>query len=109
MPLDYIVSAQLAFQGIHLTISHYVLKPIGHRSKTHLSKVVFCLLLTQLLCKWVYHVVRGVYSSHLDVLLLQVIMYYIKSPLDVLGFLVRPGLLSKSYSTIIIAEKVDSI
>ena len=70
-----------------------VLKPIGYKSKSHLLKVGFDLLLAQRLCKWVYHIIYGVDSLDLDITLLEVIVDEVVSPLNMLGFLVRPQLL----------------
>ena len=67
-----------------------VLKPIGYKSKSHLLKVGFDLLLAQWLCKWIHHIICGVDSLDLDVTLLEVIVDEVVSPLNVLGFLVRP-------------------
>ena len=64
------------------------LKPIGYKSKSHLLKVGFDLLLAQRLCKWVYRIVCGVDSIDLDVTLLEVIADEVVSPLNVLGFLI---------------------
>ena len=79
-----------------------ILKPIGYKSKSHLLKVGFDLLLAQQLCEWVNRIICGVNSLDLDVILLEVIADEVVSPLDVLGFLMRPQLLSKGYGTIIV-------
>ena len=54
----------------------------------------FDLLLAQWLSQWVCHIICGVDSLDLDIILFEVIMYQMESPLDVLGLLVRPWLLS---------------
>ena len=79
------------------------LKPIGYKSKSHLLKVGFQSLLAQRLCKWVCHIIYGVDSLDLDVTLLEVIVDEVVSPLNMLGFLVRPQLLSKGYGAIVVA------
>ena len=70
------------------------LKPIGYKSKSHLLKVGFNLLLAQWLCQQVNCIIYSVDSLDLDVFLLEVITGEVISPLDVLEFLVRPQLLS---------------
>ena len=54
----------------------------------------FNLLLAQRLCEWICRVVCGVDSFNLDVTFLEVIADEVVSALGVLGFLVRPRLLS---------------
>lgn len=80
-----------------------VLKPIGYKSKSHLLKVGFDLLLAQWLCQWVCHIICGVDSLDLNVTFLKVIADEMISPLNVLGLLVRPRLLSKGYGAIVVA------
>ena len=70
------------------------LKPISHIPKPHLLKVDFSLLLAKWFSQWVCHVIRGVYSLHIDVFLVEVVAYNMKPPLYMLGPLMRPGLLS---------------
>ena len=70
---------------------------------SHLLKVDFVLLLAQRLCKWVCHIVCGVDSLDLDVTLIEVIADKVVSPFNVLGFLMRPRLLSKGYGAIVVA------
>ena len=60
------------------------LKPIDHKSKCHLLKVDFHFRLAQLPSQQVCHVVYGVYSSHLDMFLFEIVTYVVISPLDVL-------------------------
>ena len=57
-----------------------VLKPIGYKSKSHLLKVGFDLLLAQRLCKWVCHIICGVDSLDLDITLFEVIVDGVVSP-----------------------------
>ena len=57
-----------------------VLKPIGYKSKSHLLKVGFDLLLAQRLCKWVCHIICGVDSLDLNVTFLKVIADEMVSP-----------------------------
>ena len=78
------------------------LKSIGYKFKSHLLKVDFHFLLAQLLSQWVCYVIRGVYSSHLDIFFFEIIAYDIKLPLDVLQFLMRSQLFSKCYGSIVI-------
>ena len=68
--------------------------PIGYISKSHLLKVGFDLLLAQWLSQRVCHIVCGVDSLDLDIIFFEVITDQMESPLDVLGLLVRPWLLS---------------
>ena len=70
------------------------LMPIGYIFKSHLLKVGFDLLLAQWLSQWVCHIIYGVDSLDLDITLFEVITDQMKLPLDVLGLLVRPWLLS---------------
>ena len=86
-----------------------VLKPIGYKSKSHLLKVGFDLLLAQRLCKQVCHIIYGVDSLDLDITLLEVIVDKVVSLLNVLEFLVRPRLLSKGYGAIIVAVQRNGI
>ena len=70
------------------------LMPIGYISKSHLLKMGFDLLLAQWLSQRVCYIVCGVDSFDLDITFFEVIMDQMKSPLDVLGLLVRPWLFS---------------
>ena len=70
------------------------LMPIGYISKSHLLKVGFDLLLVQWLSQWVYHIICGVDSLELNITFFEVIMDQMESPLDMLGLLMRPWLLS---------------
>ena len=79
------------------------LKSIDYKSKSHLLKVDFHFRLAQLLSQWVCYIVRRVYSSHLDMFFFEVVTYDMKSLLDVFRFLMRPQLLSKCYSSIVVA------
>ena len=69
------------------------LMSIGYKSKFHLLKMGFSLLLAQLLHQWVSHVVYGVDSLHFDISFLEVIADEVESLFDVLRFLMRPWLL----------------
>ena len=80
-----------------------ILKPIGYKSKFHLLKMGSDLLLAQRLFKWVCHIICGVDSLDIDIILLEVIADEVVSPLNVLESLMRPRLLSKGYGTIIVA------
>ena len=71
-----------------------LLKPISHMPKPHLLKMGFSLLLAKWLSEWVYHILHGVYSLYLDIFLLEVVAYKVEPPLNVLGLLMRPRLLS---------------
>ena len=77
------------------------LKPIGYKSKFHLLKVGFDLLLSQQFYKWIHRLIYRVNSLDLNVTLLEVITDEVVSPLDVLRFLVRPQLLSKGYGPLL--------
>ena len=81
-----------------------VLKLIGYKSKSHLLKVDFSLLLAKLLHQWVSHIVHGVYSLYLDILLFEIIIDKVESSLNVLKFLMRSHLFSKSYGIVVITE-----
>ena len=69
----------------------------------------FDLLLAERLDLRIHHIQHGVNSLHLDELLLEVFAYDMKSPLYVLGLLMRPGLLSESYGTVVVAIQYNSI
>ena len=56
------------------------LKSIGYKSKSHLLKVGFNLLLAQRLCEWIYRIVYGVDSLDLDIILFEVIVDKVVSP-----------------------------
>ena len=60
------------------------LKSIGHKSKSHLLKMDFYFWLAQLLSQRICHIIRGVYSSHLDMFLFEIVIYDVISSLDVL-------------------------
>ena len=66
------------------------LKPIGHKSKSHLLKVVFHFWLAQLLYQRVCHIIHGVYSSYLNMFLFEIVTYDMILLLDVFGLLMRP-------------------
>ena len=85
------------------------LKPIGHISKAHLLKMSFDLLLTERLDQQVYHILHGVNSLHLDVLLLEIFAYDVKLSLYMLRLLMRFGLLSEGYSTVVIIVQCNDI
>ena len=99
----------LAFRAYISNNLPLILKLIGYNSKSHLLKVGFDLLRAQQLCKRVYHIVCGVDSLDLDVILLEVITDEVVSPLDVLEFLVRPRLLNKGYGAIVVAVQRNGI
>ena len=63
----------------------------------------FYFWLAQLFCQLVYHVIHGVYFSYLDIFLFEVVAYDVEPSFDVLEFLMRSGLLSKYYGSIIVA------
>ena len=60
------------------------LKSIGHKSKSHLFKVDFYFWLAQLLNQQICHVIHRVYSSYLDIFLIEVVTYDMIPSLDVL-------------------------
>ena len=77
--------------------------------KTHLFKVSFDLLLIEKLDQQICHILYGVNSLYLEELLFEIFTYDVKSSLYMLRFLVRPGLLSEGYGTIVIAVQCNSI
>ena len=85
------------------------LKPIGHKSNSHLLKVNFGLLLAERFCQWICYILYGVYSLHLDELLLKIFAYDVEPPLYVLELLVRPWLLSEGYEVVIVAVQHNDI
>ena len=85
------------------------LKPIGRKPKTHLFKVSFSLLLAERLCQWIRYVLCGVNSLHLDELLLKIFTYNMETSFNMLGLLVRPGLLSKGYGTVVVVVQCNGI
>ena len=69
----------------------------------------FDLLLTERLGQQVHHILYGVSSLHFDELLLEVFTYDVEPPLYMLGLLVRSGLLSEGYSTVVVIVQCNDI
>ena len=85
------------------------LKPIGHIPKIHLLKMSFNLLLAERLDQQIRYVMYGVNSLHLDKFFLKVFTYDVKPSLYMLRLMVRSGLLSKGYGTVIIIVQYNGI
>ena len=82
---------------------------IGHISKTHLLKVSLDLLLIERLGQQVRYVQHEVDSLLLDELLLKVFTYDVKLLLYIFRLLVRLGLLSKGYGTVVVTVQYNGI
>ena len=85
------------------------LKLIGHIPKIDLLKVSFGLLLAKKLHQWIHHILHRVYSLYLDELLLEIVAYDIELSLYMLGLLMRLGLLSEGYGTVVVVVQCNDI